>query len=333
MEHVHHVASVSYTIANFLGLNTELTQAIAISHDIGHAPFGHEGETRLSKIAERETGKLFWHEQNGLYVADKIATLPDNNNNHQNFKLTYAVRDGIVSHCGEIDENGVRPRDEFMDLYQISKAGSVSPYTWEACVVKISDKIAYLGRDIEDAIELNFLDNRTLVELRKLIEKYSGIKTLNNTVLIHGLIIDLCQNSTLEAGLLLSDKYYELIKDIKAFNYEYIYKHPRIKFYQEYSEKIINTIYDFLASYWCYPDMLSKINQDSRYFRLLMGSFHNWLIKYSDANEETKLARRYENTGIYKLRNEQDYKRAIIDFIAGMTDSFAIKAYHEIITF
>jgi dGTPase len=264
---------------------------------------------------------------------DKIATLPDVNNYQQNFRLTYAVRDGIISHCGEIDENGVRPREGNINLYDILKAGHIPPYTWEACVVKISDKIAYLGRDIADAIELDFLDSRTQVELRKLIEKYSGIKTLNNTVLIHGLIIDLCQHSSPEAGLSLSEKYYELIKDVKAFNYQYIYDHPRIKYYREYSASIINTIYNFLSDYWRYPDLISRIAGDSKRFNLLMSAFHNWLIKYSDANEELRLSRRYENAIIYRLRDERDYKRVIIDFIAAMTDNFAIKAYHEIIAF
>lgn len=333
MEHVHHVASVSYTIANFLGLNTELTQAIALSHDIGHAPFGHEGETRLSNISEREIGDRFWHEKNGLYVVDKIATLPDSSNSHQNFKLTYAVRDGIISHCGEIDENGVKPRNEYVDLYTISKAGDISPYTWEACVVKISDKIAYLGRDIEDAIELGLLDKKTLVELRNLIEKYSGIRTLNNTVLIHGLIIDLCKNSSIDTGLSLSEKYYKLIKDVKVFNYTHIYKHPRIESYKEYSDKVINTIYSFLASYAQYPDLLYKLTESGKQFPMLMNSFHNWLIKYSNVNEELKFSRRYENEVIYNLKNENEYKKAIVDFIAGMTDNFAIKVYHEIITF
>ena len=105
MEHVILVESISYTIANDLGLNTQLTKAIAMAHDIGHSPFGHQGERILSNISQRDIGEKFWHEKNGLNLVDKIEVLEDPSGNLQNLDLTYAVRDGIISHCGEIDEN------------------------------------------------------------------------------------------------------------------------------------------------------------------------------------------------------------------------------------
>jgi dGTPase len=333
MEHVHHVASISYTIAHYLGLNTELTQAIALSHDIGHAPFGHEGETRLNDILTdnktEKSEKLFWHERNGLYVVDKIATLKDDNNIHQNFDLTYAVRDGIVCHCGEIDENGLRPRTENIDLYKIQKAGDAAPYTWEACVVKISDKIAYLGRDIEDAVALKVLSKTALARLHHLVKQ---IKTVNNTALIHGFIVDLCKNSTLESGLSFSEETFKLATKIKNFNYEYIYKHPRIEFYKKYVEDVINTIYDFLSGYGQKVEILQSLKESEELFPLLAGGFRKWLIKYSNAYEEERVGK-YENAIIYDLKNAEDCKRAIVDFIAGMSDNFAIKAYEEIVAF
>ena len=84
--------------------------------------------------------------------------LEDNERYKQNLNLTYAVRDGIISHCGEINENGIKPRDEFIDLADYIEPNQFAPYTWEACVVKVSDKISYIGRDIEDAITLGILD-------------------------------------------------------------------------------------------------------------------------------------------------------------------------------
>ena len=147
IEHVNHVTSISYTIANELGLNTELTNAIAIGHDIGHAPFGHEGEKVLNNIAENKHIGKFWHEKNSLWFADKIETLPDEDDNYKNLNLTYAVRDGLICHCGEIDDESLVPRQTAMNLYQMDNPGEVPPYTWESCVVKIADKIAYLGRD------------------------------------------------------------------------------------------------------------------------------------------------------------------------------------------
>ena len=98
IEHVTHVESISYTIAQNLGLNTELTKAISVAHDMGHSAFGHEGEKVLSQISKRDIGIPFWHEQNGLNLVDNMELLEDNGGFMQNLNLTYAVRDGIISH-------------------------------------------------------------------------------------------------------------------------------------------------------------------------------------------------------------------------------------------
>ena len=143
-EHVSHVESISYTIASYLGLNTELTKAISVAHDIGHSPFGHAGEKILSTISQRDLGCNFWHEKNGLEFVDKIELLENKDQYKDNLDLTYAVRDGIISHCGEIDENCLKPRQEYIDLTTYVRPNQYAPYTWEGCVVKISDKISYL---------------------------------------------------------------------------------------------------------------------------------------------------------------------------------------------
>ena len=116
IEHVNHVSSVSYTISKYLGLNTELAVAIATGHDVGHAPFGHFGESELKKIAKNELGDTFWHERNSLRFIDKIETLPAPTGEEYNLNLTYAVRDGIISHCGEVDERAIYPRRTDIDL-------------------------------------------------------------------------------------------------------------------------------------------------------------------------------------------------------------------------
>ncbi len=212
IEHVNHVNSVSYTIANFLGLNTELTNAISIGHDLGHAPFGHAGESAIKKLVNKNLNDTFWHERNSLRFIDKIETLEDPDGNHKNLNLTYAVRDGIICHCGEVDENGLFPREESIDLNTISKPNEVSPYTWEGCVVKVSDKIAYLGKDIQDAIYAKILVKKDLKALKWIMKKYETekIRKLNNTVIMHKLIIDLCKNSTPEKGICISEKYLSL---------------------------------------------------------------------------------------------------------------------------
>ena len=197
IEHVNHVSSISHTIAKFMGLNTELTSAIAIGHDLGHAPFGHAGEDYIKEIAADELGDQFWHEKNSLRFVDYCETLEAPSGKHNNLNLTYAVRDGIISHCGEVDENALYPRDEFMDLNTIARPNEYKPYTWEGCIVKISDKIAYLGRDIEDALTLKILSRPQLKELSSLVKEHGKYKfrEINNTFVIHKLIIDLCENS------------------------------------------------------------------------------------------------------------------------------------------
>jgi len=332
MEHVNHVASISYTISKFMGLNTELTQAIALGHDLGHSPFGHEGETLLSEIMQQWNGS-FWHEKNGLYTADKIATLPNASGIHKNLRLTYAVRDGIISHCGETDENGLFPREEAIDLEQITRPNQYRPYTWEGCVVKLSDKIAYLGRDIEDAIELNLLEPERLEELNKLMKSIPDSEGIvNNTALIELFIKDLCRNSSPGEGMHFSPRYYELLVKVKEFNYKHIYYHPRLVYYQEYARCIIHTIFDFLDGYYG-KDMLQKISADMSKFPVLLKYFLEWLIKYSgiDSGEREKAG--FNNDIIYDLNDRSQYRRSIIDYIAGMTDNFAIRVYHEIISF
>ena len=183
IEHVTHVESISYTIASYLGLNTELTKAIAVAHDLGHSPFGHSGEKILSEISKRDIGISFWHEKNGLHFVDSIELLEGHDGYKKNLNLSYGIRDGIISHCGEITENTLKPRKEFIDLENYNYPNEYAPYTWEGCVIKIADKISYIGRDIEDAITLGILDNH-LQELYNLLNYNSSNHKLNNSNII-----------------------------------------------------------------------------------------------------------------------------------------------------
>ena len=216
-EHVSHVESISYTLASYLGLNTELTKAIAVAHDIGHSPFGHAGERILSKISERDLGCTFWHEKNGLEFVDYVDLLQNKEQFKDNLNLTYAVRDGIISHCGEIDENCLKPRNEFIDLSNYEKPNQYSPYTWEGCIVKISDKISYIGRDIEDAISLGIIDEH-LDKLYKLLHYDLPEKKINNTAIINYLVCDLAKNSSPDVGLRFSPEAFDLLNQITEFN-------------------------------------------------------------------------------------------------------------------
>ena len=338
MEHVAHVESVSQTIAKNLGLNDELTKAIAIGHDLGHAPFGHQGEAVINELSKKYFRENFWHEKNGLRFVDDLELLEDNYKKSKNLDLTYAVRDGIISHCGEVDENGLIPRNDLIDLTEFSQPGQYQPATWEGCVVKIADKIAYIGRDIEDAVNLGFLDDRTKNDLLIMARAHDE-NVLNTTVIMHNLIIDICQNSTPEKGICLSSRFLEQINSLKDFNYKHIYGHERLKPFKEYSKLVINQIFDVLMETYEAKHSWSNIEEKKKYYPILMNSFDKCLARYCDSEivpegELLKLSLNCENKKIYdKLNSEKIYARAILDFISGMTDRFAIKVFNELLTY
>ena len=358
MEHVMHVASVAKTIAKYLGLNEQLAEAIALGHDIGHAPFGHHGEDCLNGLMEQKEGvnapKKFWHERNSLFFADYIETLPDPDAVEQPLNLTYAVRDGLVCHCGEIDQQGIKPREDAIDLYSIKRPGIIQPFTWEGCVVKIADKIAYLGRDIEDARQYHILDMGAYRHMREIVattlngkEKHafrSG-KAVNTTVLINDLIVDLCEQSSPEKGLCFSDEYFKFILEFKKFNFAHIYNHWRLKEFAHYATNIIQTLHNTLMRTYDYA-CHGRVAQALRYYPSLCKTFEDWLIKYAHykpvaysrgANGPNRVDRRkvlrYNTEKVFNIEDFNSFSKCVIEYISGMTDVYAIKVYEEIISF
>lgn len=357
MEHVSHVASVSTTIAKYLGLNTQLTEAIAIGHDIGHAPFGHTGEDILNSLMMQKEGrnapKKFWHERNSLFFADYIETLQDPNGYERNLDLTYAVRDGLICHCGEIDRQGIKPREEAINLYDMKKPGMYEPYTWEGCVVKISDKIAFLGRDIEDARAYHILDMGSYRQLREIVAETLGYnnstdtpdtkngiprsgRAVNTTVLINDLIVDLCEQSSPENGICFSDQYFKFITELKKFNFANIYNHWRLVEFQKYAGDVLGCIYRMLMKTQVYSQT-GRIAQCLRNFPTLAKTFEDWLIKYTNYISRTapdrKKILKYETKAVFDINDWESYQKCVIEFISGMTDQFAISVYQEIISF
>ena len=336
MEHVQLVASVAETIAKFLNLNKELARAIALGHDIGHAPFGHHGETVLQNIAKVNNLHEFWHENNSLRFIDRIETLTDFNGFQQNLNLTYAVRDGIVCHCGEVDERFVKPRVDACDLYSIPKGGKCGSMTYEGCIVKISDKIGYIGRDIEDGVSYGILGQKQKEELLDVVHTiYPDLKIneLNTSSFTHSLVLNLCSNSTIENGLCFSEDCFEVLKLVKQFNYKNICNHPRIEKFKKYATLIIETLYEQLGENLNGNNVRDVIQKEKILYPKLYTTFEGWLIKYSDFDLKEKENRRFKNKLIYHLDDEIEYKNCILDFISGMSDTFAIDTFNEVITF
>ncbi len=336
MEHVQLVASVAETIAKFLNLNEALVRAIALGHDIGHAPFGHHGETVLQDLAEANNLHSFWHENNSLRFIDKIETLTDYNGYQQNMNLTYAVRDGIVCHCGEVDERFVKPREDACDLYSIQKGGKCGSFTYEGCVVKLSDKIGYIGRDIEDGVSYGILGKEQKEELLKVVRTvYPDIKIneLNTSSFTHSLVLNLCSNSSIENGLCFSEDCFQVLKLVKQFNYKYICNHPRIEKFKRYATLIIETLFEQLGEYMTGKNVRELITKEKILYPKLYTTFEGWLIKYSDYNLKEKENRYCKNKLIYHLDDELEYKNCVLDFLSGMSDTFAIDTFNEVITF
>lgn len=341
IEHVNHVESISHTIAHYLGLNEGLCRAISVAHDLGHSPFGHKGEKILDEICKRDLNSSFWHEKNGLYLVDNIELLEDYKGYKQNLDLTYAVRDGIISHCGEIDENVIKPRNEFIDLYDYNYPNQFAPYTWEACIVKISDKISYIGRDIEDAIRLGILDEH----LEQLYDLLGTNITINNTVIINNLIYDLCENSSPEKGLVFSDSFLELMNKIKDFNYENIYNAKVMQPSNNYFYVVINQIYNTLKEAYDGENTFNNLSKLGKFCPNLVREFIGWFNNYSVNNytnisdveslqhTNNNMRNGMKNKVLFDITNPEDYYLSIIIYISGMTDKFAIDAYNEIISF
>lgn len=360
MEHVMHVASVAKTISKHLGLNEQLAEAIALGHDIGHAPFGHHGEDCLNALTEQKEGanapKKFWHERNSLFFADYIETLPDPDAVEQPLNLTYAVRDGLICHCGEIDQQGIKPRDDAIDLYSIKRPGIIQPFTWEGCVVKVADKIAYLGRDIEDARQYHILDMSAYRHIREIVattlsgkesSAFRSGRAVNTTVLINDLIVDFCTQSTPEKGLCFSDEYFRFLSELKKFNFAHIYNHWRLKEFAYYASNIIETIYRTLMRTYEHARH-GRIFQALKYFPVLAKTFEEWLIKYAryapdasyirnvpaqNASVRRHMTTRFNTEQVFNLDDRESYSKCVIEFISGMTDMFAIQIYEEIISF
>ena len=328
IEHVNLVESISHTIANYLGLNTELTKAIAVAHDLGHTPFGHQGEKILSTISEREYNEKFWHARNGLHYVDELELLKDYEGINRNLNLTYAVRDGIISHSGEPNKNGLKPRDEYIDLknnFLISN--QYNPYTWEACVVKIADNISYIGRDIEDAKQMKLLSEKDIDRFDKVIEKVR----INNSNIINYLVVDLCENSSIEGGLKFSEEALDTIYKLKRFNNEKIYMNDKIKPTIRYFTVLMTEIFYTLQKEFSGKNTIRNLKKIGKFYPTLSEQFIDWICHYF--NIEDRNNDKFKNKIIYNIESLGDYDRAIIDYMSGMTDNYIVKIYQEIVSF
>lgn len=302
IEHVMHVATVAATICRALGLNHDLVWAIAMGHDLGHPPFGHLGERILDRLIRHDGG--FCHETNSLRVVDRLAE------DGKGLNLTYAVRDGIVSHCGEKFEQSIEIDPTLRDLSSI-QGREFYPATWEGVIVRMSDKIAYLGRDLEDAVQLG------ITRIEALPDIIAGTLGTRNAEIINTLVLDVIDTALDTGRIGFSDDIFGALKSLKSFNYENIYRHDLLTGHNELIERIITTLYDFLLSVhdsYARNAPSGTSPTDSSAGLPLARSFCDYLATMGEA---------------YSVEGEP-VGRIVVDYIAGMTDGHALECGREL---
>ena len=301
MEHVLHVASIASTICKAFGLDSELAWAIGMGHDLGHTPFGHVGERIISSLfQERGLGSLE-HVVNSLRVVRHLS------NHGRGLNLTYAVQDGIVSHCGEHFLQRLSPDERVKDLDAIVTRKGLVPATWEGVAVRFSDSIAYLGRDWEDARRLGLLEG-----CPPLPEDVAEVLGRSNSAIINNLVMDLIENSG-SSGMGFSDRMYQAILEMSSYNYRYIYRSELLEGYTRYFTRLIRLIVGYL------DELMEKYGTDRKGYdeerNMLAAGFYAHLMELRDSY----------------LEREGNLDRLVLDYVAGMSDNFALDCANEIL--
>ena len=252
LTHTLEVSQNARTVAKALHLNEDLTEAIALGHDLGHTPFGHAGERELNKIVPGG----FRHQEQSIRVVEKLEK------EGRGLNLTVEVRDGIRNH---------------------STAGN--PSTLEGKIVRICDKIAYVNSDIDDAIRGGVISDEDIPKEFKEILGYTLRERLNT--LIHDLII----TSKDKHIITLSDEIGEVFGELRQFMFDRVYINSKAKTEEGKAQQLIRRLYYYYVEHY---DQLSK---------------HN-IARIEEGNE--------------------DKERVVCDFIAGMTDNYAVKVFSEL---
>ena len=289
--HVQLVSKIARTIGRALNLNEDLIEAIALGHDIGHTPLGHEGEAMLNDISLRELGEYFGHN------IQSVRHLMEVDGNGEGLNLSVQVLDGIMCHNGEIlspkYEPCIKTVEEFLSEYKSSykdmKAFNKNrPMTLEGCVVRISDVIGYIGRDIEDAIMIGKIKREVIPT------EISDVLGTTNKDIVNTIILDIINNSVDKNYIEMSEPVFNALFKLKKFNYDNIYKFSLTNEEKAYYRDGMNRIYKR------YLNDINTNNTESIIYKFLVDKSDNYL-------------------------NNTDDKRKVIDFIAGMTDDLFLK--------
>ena len=289
--HVQLVSKIARTIGRYLRLNEDLIEAIALGHDIGHPPFGHDGEKVLDALCRGYGLPSFQHNLQSVRFLEGIER------QGRGWNLTLQTLDGIMCHDGEIHNRSLAPLPgkTFADFDREVQAKAVDqrleliPMTMEGCVVRFADTIAYIGRDIEDAIELKLIGRDDIpARCQELFGRTNGS-------MVYRLVTDLIANGLADGAIAFSEEVSSGLKELKAFNYERIYLNPAIK---QGLAKITDCYRVLFAS--CLEQFAKPERQAEMYANFVQEQGQ----EYVTGQQPAEMAR---------------------DFIAGMTDAYFLR--------
>lgn len=298
--HVQLVSRIARGISDLLGLNTQLVEAIALGHDLGHTPFGHAGEKYLSQCYFQHTGRFFRHNVHSVRVMDKLY--------QRNISLQ--TLDGAICHNGEFAQQVLQlgTMRTFDDLDEVVERCEVDvetirhlrPSTLEGCVVRVSDMIAYLGKDRADALDVGVIESLDIFD--------SNVIGKDNAQIINNMTVDIVNNSYGRDHIAMSEEAFADIVVAKSQNYEQIY-------YQEGTVSEFENIVEEMFSEM-YEALLAQLLEGDESSPVFVHHVEGLCAKSASVTAEDYLA--------------EEPNQIIVDFISSMTDSYFTALYHHL---
>jgi dGTPase len=289
--HVQLVSKIARSIGRFLGLNEDLIEAIALGHDIGHTPFGHDGEKFLSELCRANGIGYFRHNVQSVQFLERVER------KGKGWNLCLQTLDGILCHDGEIHNQKLKPaRDKTFETIDQEMAAKKTdpeikliPMTQEGCVVRMADTIGYIGRDIEDAIRLNMIKRSDLpAECVELLGDTTG-------TIVYNLVTDIINSSFQNIYIAFSPEVSAALERLKEFNLEHIYMNPKIKGQTDTIKKLFGILFE---------RFLDDIEKENRTSVIFTSFLEDMSPDYITNHNSAEIVR---------------------DFIAGMTDQYFLR--------
>ena len=293
--HVQLVSKIARTIGRYLGLNEDLIEAIALGHDIGHTPFGHDGERFLSELCYANGIGYFLHNIQSIQFLEKVER------KGKGWNLCLQTLDGILCHDGEIHNQALEPEvkkgfenlEKEISRKKLNPETTLVPMTLEGCVVRMADTISYIGRDLEDAIRLNLIKRSDLPQ-----ESVMHLGDTNGTI-VYNLVTDIINNSFDKNYIAFSREVSEALRRQKAFNMEHIYLNPKIKNHWSTIKSLFTILFE---------RYLEDIENENRASVIFTGFLEDMSNVYTGSHTDAEIVR---------------------DFMAGMTDQYFLRQCPE----